>query len=172
MHGSSDSLTSTQFTRLLQWPCADGFPGGTSSSVPAGTITRVPSRDAWGIGRLHVAQICRAKLFASRQIEAPDQIFALRPMKLGNRHRDVGRAHAAGRLAATRTITVTKAHERRAHLVAHRLAQRQLPFKVCSAIEPPLHKSMEERALVRRATFISLTDRIVLCSISRHFIVG
>ena len=39
VHGKSDSLISTQLTRLLQWPCAAGFPGGTSSSVPAGTIT-------------------------------------------------------------------------------------------------------------------------------------
>lgn len=95
------------------------------------------------------------KAFRFRQIEAPDQIFALRPMKLGNRHRDVGRAHAAGRLAATRTITVTKAHERRAHLVAHRL-DRQLPFKVCSAIEPPLLTRWQARGLGAARVFISL----------------
>src|SRR5437870_11846654 len=65
VHGKSDSSISTQLTRLLQWPCAAGFPGGTSSSVPEGTITRWPSRDACGTGQLQLAQICRAKLFAS-----------------------------------------------------------------------------------------------------------
>src|ERR1044071_7230497 len=65
VHGKSDSLISAQLTRLLQWPCADGFPGGTSSSVPAGTMARVPSREACGTGQLQLPHICRAKLFAS-----------------------------------------------------------------------------------------------------------
>ena len=65
VHGKSDSLVSTQLTRLLQWPWAAGFPGGTSSRVPAGTMARWPSREACGTGQLQLLQICRAKLFAS-----------------------------------------------------------------------------------------------------------
>jgi hypothetical protein len=132
--GKSVSLVSTKLTRLLQCPCTAGFPGGTSSSVPAGTIARCAVARRMRDRTIAVAANLPGETFCFRQIVTPYQILALGPVKLRDGNGDIGRPHAAGRLAATRAIAVAKAHERRGHFIAHRFAQ-TTSFKVCSAID-------------------------------------
>jgi hypothetical protein len=74
-------------------------------------------------GAVTIAANLPGETFCFRQIEAFDQLLALRPAKLVDRDGDIRSAHAAGGFPATRAITVAKAHERRAHLVANRLAE-------------------------------------------------
>src|SRR5919108_150002 len=63
------------------------------------------------------------KAFCFRQIEPPDQLFTMCPAKLIDRHDDIGRAHAAGSLAAAGTVAMSESHKRRAHLITDRLAK-------------------------------------------------
>jgi hypothetical protein len=65
-------------TRLPQFEWAVGPPGGSSSSVPAGTMTCRRSRDGRGTGELQRVQIAVEKLLASgrsyREISSSPEI--------------------------------------------------------------------------------------------------
>lgn len=66
-----------------------------------------------------VAANLSREAFRLRKIKAFDQLCTLRPAKLSDWHRDIGRAHSAGGFATTGAVTVPEPSERRAHFVAN-----------------------------------------------------
>jgi hypothetical protein len=99
----------------LSWRYVVQCPGGNNDPLAVARMMRH--------GTIAVAADLPGEAFRLRQIETLDQLFASCPAKLFDRHGNIRRAHASGRLAAARAVTMTKAHKRRAYLIPHRFAQ-------------------------------------------------
>ena len=121
VHGKSDSLISTQLTRLLQWPCAAGFSRRHIIERAGGNNHTLAVARCVGNRAIAVAADLPREAFRLRKVETFDQILPLGPAKLSDGHRDIRGAHSTCGFAATRAVAMPKPSERRAHLVAHRL---------------------------------------------------